>query len=377
MVAHILSPESPLVVERRRPPDRQTFHVLGFATALAMIGCGRMDFDPDGGMSCVGSLVRTCFSAPPATMPMTVLEGLDINTDTSPMCDEHNDKTEVYCVVIAGDFTLTSNAVLRAHGLKPLVLLSTGTISLQATARIDVSSRHAGPDPVGAGGDASTCLPGTPPIGSSGGYGGSFQGHGGEGKAAAASQGGLAASGMPAAPQSLRGGCPGSGGDPSTPPYGAGGDGGGAVALVAAKQIDLAGTIDASGAGGQGGSSPRGGGGGGGSGGMIVLDAPMIVPGPDALLFANGGGGGGGTGGAQVGLPGSESPEPGRFGGGGLASGPNGAGASGSSGDLLNGMDAVDPVNDVGSGGGGGGGGGAGFIHAPGFAPGSIAPLST
>jgi hypothetical protein len=298
------------------------------------------------------------------------------------MCDQHNDQTTVYCVVVTSDLTLTSNAVLRAHGARPLVLLSTGTINLQAAAIIDVSSMHAGPDRIGAGGNALTCRAGTPPIGPGGGYGGSFQGQGGHGKPVGTATGGLPASGMPAPPPSLRGGCPGGAGNGSAPGSsdGAGGAGGGAVALVAANDIDLGGTINASGAGGQGGGSPPvggGGGGGGGSGGMIVLDAPMIVPGHDALLFANGGGGGGGTGGMITGAPGSESPEPGRSGGRGETRGPNGAGAEGSSGDVLNGGDAIDNVNDLGIGGGGGGGGGAGFIHAPGFDPGSVAPLST
>src|SRR5262249_29629712 len=97
-------------------------------------------------------------------------------------------------------------------------------------------------------------------------------------------------------PTMLRGGCPGGdGGTADASHRGPGGNGGGAVYLIAGSAIHIIGDVFASGAGGMstpGTVSAEEGGGGGGTGGMIGLDAPSIdIPG---RVVANGGAGAGG-----------------------------------------------------------------------------------
>jgi hypothetical protein len=269
---------------------------------------------------CFGSFVRVCFDsrADVPTMPVMITDATtEIDTDTGtsnstpPLtCDQHNDQMANYCVVAGAGFTLAANQSIRGYGSKPLVLLSTTTMTLEATSAVDVSSnRTVGSQARGAGGDSSMCTSGAAPEMAGGGYGGSFGGKGGDGErlTGAAPASSVAAVALTSPPTMLRGGCAGGNGDASG---GVGGSGGGAVALIAATSIQLDGTVNASGAGGHGGPATQSGGGGGGSGGMVVLDAPSIMAtGP---LFANGGGGG--QGGAQgtghEGADGGESPAP-------------------------------------------------------------------
>jgi hypothetical protein len=335
---------------------------------------------------CFGSfdLDRICFSVLPA-MPVTLAPTAPIDTDHSAMCDPNvnNENMGKFCVISGAGLTLPAGNTLRAFGSKPLVLLSTTTIDLQGD--VDVSSNHsAGPMDIGASANPSTlCTNPMAATGNSGGFGGSFGGRGGEGEALDGN------GGMPTLavsfPTVLRGGCPGGAGSTTvsdaTP--GAGGSGGGAVALIALLKLDFNGKINASGAGGLGGSAQRSGGGGGGSGGMIVLDSPLLTPGPAGVIFANGGGGaeGGagsaGVGTAAAGAPGGESTAPTTPGQkGGTTATDGGDGGDGSSGTVRAGGGATGQPGD--DGGGGGGGGAAGFIRAHGVtAPNVIAPPSS
>ena len=331
------------------------------------------DLPPDAAL-CFGALVRTCLPAPPSE-PLAFTASIDINTSSSVYCEPTIDQ---YCVVAASSIAVASQIVVGAHGLRALVLVAAGTIDVQGA--IDVSSDVVRPV-LGAGADPATCARGTLPVDAGGGAGGSFAGRGGNGQAIAGANA-TPASELLAMP-SLRGGCPGQAGSAPDDPIGggAGGPGGGAVALVA-QAIVLDGQINASGAGGRGGPRGPSGGGGGGSGGMIVLDTSSLAPDPRGALFANGGGGGegggivtGGSAGVAVGIDGgvSTGPTERARGGSNGSNDQSGDGADGSLGSELAGHDAVDPITESG-GGGGGGGGGAGFVHAPGIA--QISPPS-
>jgi hypothetical protein len=340
---------------------------------------------PDAPPTCFGSFVTVCFTTladvpkVPAMLPGDLTIEIDTDTGTSTttpplMCDQHNDQMGNYCVIAGAGFTLAANHSIRAYGTKPLVLLSTTTITLEATSTVDVSSnRNPSPQDKGAAANPSTCVDGIAAQGTGGGYGGTFGGKGGNGEQVDAQAGGNAAVAV-TPPTMLRGGC--RGGSGAGIGGGTGGSGGGAVALIANK-IDLNGKINASGAGGLGGPMNRSGGGGGGSGGMIVLDAPSITLGPDGVVFANGGGGaeggaGGGAGGtAAAGAPGGESPLP-KVAALKGSGGDGGDGGDGSYGTTLGGTTAGG--NSQHDGGGGAGGGGAGFIRARGITGDNIAP---
>lgn len=117
------------------------------------------------------------------------------------------------------------------------------------------------------------------------------------GNPAGTAGGGLAGAAQ-ALPTLLRGGCRGGdGGSADNAHHGTGGNGGGAVYLIARKAINILGDVFASGAGGVttvGNLGAEEGGGGGGTGGMIGLDAPSIQI--QGHVVANGGAGGGGGG---------------------------------------------------------------------------------
>jgi hypothetical protein len=333
---------------------------------------------PDAPPTCFGSFVRVCFTTPAdvPTMPAMLPSDLTIEIDTgsSPLCDQNNDQKGDFCVVAGAGFTLATDQSIRGYGTKPLMLLSTTTITLEATSTVDVSSTR-GSEPVatGAGANSSMCTSGMAPENEGGGYGGSFGGKGGNGEQAGGTTGGTSAAAFSSPPMTLRGGCRGSDGAAAG---GVGGSGGGAVALIAAMSIQFDGTVNASGAGGKGGlGGQRSGGGGGGSGGIIILDAASIVA--SGPLFANGGGGGqgGAIGGANAGADGGESLAPltaALAGNNGTTDG--GSGGAGSFGIRLDGGNGGS-VPAINGGGGGGGGGGAGFIRAPGVTT-NISPPS-
>jgi hypothetical protein len=140
-----------------------------------------------------------------------------------------------------------------------------------------------------------------------------------------------------------------------------GGDGGGAIYLIAGVRIDVVGSIEASGAGGRSCGGNSDGGGGGGSGGLIGLDAPLVMLSDTAVVIANGGGGGAGCNTKSGGTVGSdpnrmmplvEAP-------GGMAPQFVGGGGKGSAAAIRAGGPGVAGVQ---FGGGGGGGGGAGHV---------------
>jgi hypothetical protein len=295
---------------------------------------------------CFGTgLLKLCLAEPPR-QPVT-LGGGTFNTDTSVACVPY-DGTGL-CVVAGTDVSI--GGTVRVIGGRPLVLIAAGELAVAGD--LDAASRRTGFTGAGAASGPAACgLPGLPTL-KGGGPGGSFGGRGGDG--GVGEGGGSAPAVTPSASvTALRGGCPGRAGVGTTP--GAGGAGGGAVYLIAAGQIGITGSINASGAGG-GGAQLEGGGGGGGAGGMIGLDAPSVLVIGD--VFANGGGGGEG-GGAATGNPGADPAAPKIAAPGGANGAPNGGdGGNGAAGAILTGGRGGDNTNTAG---GGGGGGGAGVI---------------
>ena len=345
------------------------------------------DAPPDAPATQFGSIIHVKFSSPsdvPMTPPTLIA---DVNTDTSTLCDTHNDQAATYCVIVGTRITIASGMTLRAHGTKPLVLLATDTFDLEGS--IDVSSKHGDPKSGSGAKSPGPCLGTTAAMGHSGGYGGSFGGMGGPGGTPVSTTdeaGGVPGPGLNgSSPADLRGGCFGGDGAGNPPPDGAGGSGGGAVAIIAVTSIHLNGQINASGAGGLGGTgnSGGGGGGGGGSGGMIVLDAPLIDAGagPNVWLFANGGGGG--QGGTPVGGPGAGPGDGGMESSNPTTQAPGGANTGRSGGNGGNGTAGTskqdgDPAAAAAyNGDGGGGGGGAGFIRSPAVTGAVFAPAPT
>ncbi|HEX3765424.1 MAG TPA: hypothetical protein VHW23_42305 [Kofleriaceae bacterium] len=357
--------------------------LLALAPACGFSGSGGSEPMPDAGSVCVGSLIPICFPASALPTMARTLGAFDIDTDmvgSGALCDQNNDQKARYCVVTGARITLPVDMTLTAHGDKPLVLLSTGAVELQGT--IDVSSHVTGARLRGAGADpndSQACafaMPATVARAGGGGAGASLGTQGGAGgnPAAQVAGGGLPGNKLAAVPSAVRGGCRGGDGTANVGSPAAGGDGGGAIAVIATLQIHLDGaTINASGGGGAGATRLAvNGGGGGGSGGMIVFDSPQpVVFGANSKLWANGGSGGQGSTATIDGAGGGESSSPMTAASSTSVAGGGGPGGAGSQGSKL-GTGGQDGPAD---GGGGGGGGGGGFIHGPGLtASDSISP---
>lgn len=186
---------------------------------LALLpACGFSSSDRDGSdvPRCHGSYLQICFSsaADVPVAPVTVPQLVD--TD-GPACDQHNDQAGDYCVVAGAGVTVPQGKPVRAFGTRPLILLSTTTVALIGT--VNASSARVGTHPTGAGADpAGPCTGAAPADHSSGGFGGSLGGKGGDGEPVDTprGKGGIAAAGMARFPPRLRGGCPGGAGSTDT-----------------------------------------------------------------------------------------------------------------------------------------------------------------
>lgn len=326
------------------------------------------DAPPDAATCFGGSFLTVCMQQSPSA-PLTVSSLSTIDTSSTAFCAPVTSTTRGgdYCVMAATSIAI--DALLRAVGTRPLVLIARDSITIGASGMVDVGS-HSNPTPqAGAGADPSECAdtaqPGPTAANGTGGggAGGTFGGMGGAGGPGGGTNGGAAGMGaFTLALLQLRGGCPGQAGAGGA--GGAGGHGGGAVYLIAGNRIDVQGTISAGGAGGGGGAgNPSAGGGGGGAGGLIGFDAPVITA--SGQLLANGGSGGGGA---------SSSPSPGSPGSDAVAIGPAAGGAGAPPNGGRGGDGSARSTTVIGArgssgggtgGGGGGGGGAAGMIKAP------------
>ncbi len=331
------------------------------AAVDAEIVDGRHDafdfMDAPAGSACYGQgFIKACFASAP-TGAITIDSA--VNTDTDARCGASSSAT---CEIVAGSIVVSGTTTVT--GSRPLVLVAATTIDVNAT--LDASS-HQGKSSTGPAANSSACLSGTPPFAESlgGAAGGSFATLGG--------RGGSGADDTPAGtpggvivPSSVMGGCPG-----QSAGSGAGGAGGGAVYLIAGTSITIAGTIDASGAGGGPSTSggdvgASGGGTGAGAGGMIGLDAPVVQGDVTALIIADGGGGGGGA--AFMGANGGAGLDPistaaASGGAGGSASFPMSNGGNGGIGAAAGKPGGAGLDGEVEGGAGGGGGGGEGVIE--------------
>jgi hypothetical protein len=321
---------------------------------------------------CFGNLINICLTRlPPGPVTLSGASTLDTSMDSS--CTQIVSQTGGPSLCVIAGTSVTVSGSLTATGARPLVLIGVDTVSVPGV--LDASSarvtgrRGAGANPVGCpvmsvAGQFDT-------RGGGGGAGGSFGtggGNGGDGDTNDNGQpNGIADGGNAAPPQptpaALRGGCNGGrGGDSDNQVRGgAGGDGGGAIYLIAGTSMTIAGDVFASGAGGGAINDAAGieqGGGGGGAGGMIVLDA-LTVDAPGRVV-ANGGAGGGGGGVGRGGTPGGDGTTMSwnlRANGGDPAEPGSGIGADGTA------VDNTANLNGTSSAGGGGGAaGGLGVI---------------
>lgn len=211
----------------------------------------------DAGPVCFGATVPICFPASAVPAAQRTLGAFQINTDltgSGSLCDQHNDQQARYCVVPGAGLTLPAGLTLTAQGDKPLVLLSTGAVELAGN--IDVSSHQTGGQLRGAGAspmDPAACafaMPATAATMGGGGAGASLgtEGGGGGSQTTSGSGGGAPGSKLDGVPSALHGGCKGGDGAANAGSPAAGGDGGGAVAVIAVQQIHVEGaTINASG----------------------------------------------------------------------------------------------------------------------------------
>jgi hypothetical protein len=321
-------------------------------------------------------LVQICLDeAPPDTWtPTGELNTSAASSECHRIVAQSGTPSEL-CVIIARNITL--DAFLPTRGNRPVVFVATDTFTLSTSGGIGVDSRRTA-SRNGAGSNEPSCSPAPNGMGStsgsSGGGGGSFGARGGNGGSGTGGTAGAISNLAITALGPIRGGCRGGLGGGAT----ANGASGGAVYIIAGKQVVIEGLIDASGEAGAGGTTSSvqvqgNGGGGGGSGGLIAIDSSSIRITASARLVANGGGGGGGGDGMGGfnGAPGFEAqldmpplfPAPG--GGGGDSSGNGGRGGGAMTG-ANNGAPAQAAILNSA---GGGGGGGAGIIRFYSSAP--------
>jgi hypothetical protein len=331
-------------------------------------GAGTDGSNTDAQLCFGGGPVKVCLSsAPKKTVGYSGNTVLD--TGVVGSCDQTMAQAGGPELCIVAGTTVTVGGTLTAIGSRALVLVATDSLTVSGT--LDLSSTTvAGRRGAGANqGSCSTASGGADDTGGAGGGGGAGLGTKGgvggtgdlndNGPPAGEGQGGNAGA-LQGTPGVLRGGCRGGdGGAGDMQHRSPGGDGGGAVYLIAGNAIHIAGDVFASGAGGGATSGALGaeqGGGGGGTGGMIGLDAPSL----DILgrVVANGGAGGGG-GGSMGGSAGGDGTTtswnaPAAAGAGGGTGGiPGGNGAPGTAVGATTNVDGIS--NDGGAGGGAGG----------------------
>lgn len=262
-------------------------------------------------------------------------------------------------VFVMSALDVPSGSTLAATGTHSLVLLVDGDVDIAGT--VDVAASAGGAAGGAPAGDGDGPGAGGRGAGSpdGGGGGGGLGSTGGDGGPMTPGPGGPVVGNISLVPLVA-----GSGGGGGGSPGGGGGRGGGAVQISARGSINVSGTINACGQGGDGGTIEMimdmttgeitiatGGGGGGGSGGSVLLEAHAVSI--DGIVAANGGAGGQGsfTDDSQVdGADGDPEVVPAP------STGGNNAGGAGS------GLDGVagDGLTDTE---GGGGGGGAGRIR--------------
>ena len=275
------------------------------------------------------------------------------------------------CVLEVGELRIRSGGHLYVFGRRPLIVMASEQIRIDAGGILNASAVGNTPGASGGGpsegagaGDDGREVERFPDGGGGGGAYCGAGGNGGNGGPAEGGKGGVARG--PTFLMPLVGGSGGGHGPGEELTRGEGGAGGGAVQLSTPGTIQIDGWVLAAGGGGSPGlnrsMSDWGAGGGGGSGGAVLLEAPEITVGPDGAIVTTGGGGGAAATNAGSGEPGEDGFRYlGRAPGGASATGgtSSSGGASGggaSSGGLPGGTNVNASAN------GGGGGGGVGCI---------------
>jgi hypothetical protein len=292
-------------------PDGFTCSATGRCLAPGQMTCdptADADVDIDAPMSgiCAGRagtiISPICFDPTP---PPRIIES-EMLIDTDGPCDRViTGQTPNVCVIAGGPLVI--DARVNVIGSRALVLWSAGLLVIEPAGFIDAASHGDVPPRADTKGPAANTgldcrsndtfgfAGANNATGGGGGAGGSFGGPGGRGGAGNGAIGGGPGPNM--ATLRLTGGCPGglggfAGGHSLTR---LSGNGGGAVFLLAEREIVVRGTIDASG-GGAYFAHVGDGGAGGGSGGLIGFDAAMNVSfDSSARVVALGGGGGSGA----------------------------------------------------------------------------------
>lgn len=298
----------------------------------------------------------------PSTFLATYVFSVSLDTDTTSTCTEVLTLPSGPVCLIAAENIILNTAIVRVTGSRPLALFGRSSIVIN-TGVLDLSAGGAGMTDACASPNGANQVLASDAAG--GGAGGTMVARGGDGGIPTGSLGVLAP--VPSPITTLRGGCSGGrgGNNENGSGGGIGGFGGGAVQLMSPNDVQIAGTINAYGGGGQGGVAnfQAAGGGGGGSGGIIAIDAARIEVKTSAVLRAHGGGGGGGSAGSQTGGPGDPATRTdgqSALGGGGMGGANNGSGGFGSSDSSKAGGKGGDTL--AAGAGAGGGGGAAGAI---------------
>jgi hypothetical protein len=365
-------------------PAQSSTHPWARAAAIAAIGVAACRFDAidgepggpgtDAAAPCSWSFAPTvvapCSLPPPtpisfaASIPQYLINTSPGNvtlTGPSGLVLLPHVEASTVVVVYADRIEIPEGVEVRATGSRPLAFVAdTIEIAGRLTASSTVLHRGAGANPIDCAPAAQGQADTAGDDGGGGGGNGAAGGRGGpgNGRAAGPASGGAGGAARPL-PARLAGGCPGaSAAKAPGNTAGLGGDGGGAIALIARTSVVLRSTarVDAGGAGGGGGSS-QGGGGGGGAGGTIRIETEQLTIAASAVLAANGGQGGGGSnnGTAMRGRDAEVSADAA------ISTNREGGGSSGGAGGASlapAGQSVAESTND----GGGGGGGGVGYI---------------
>ena len=308
-----------------------------------------------------------CFSRPELTLAgclagaptsdLVVSQSTSIDTDSTAACAPLATRTQDVCVIAATSIAVSSSAVVRVTGSRPLVLFSQSTITIDGT--LDVASHLGtfGMPSVGPGANPNPTICGAAQAGifGGGGAGGSFGTVGGDGGRGVPLNSVPGAAGPAISATTFHGGCTGGLGAGADMNVAAAASGGGAVAMFG-DTITVSGTVNASAMAGHGGAIGSNGGYGGASGGMIVISTPAISLTNQGQLFAIGGAGGGGSANSAAGGNGGEATSYNNVVAGGQ--GGNNGGPGGNAFPQPDGGHAGGGANGA----GGGGGGGAGAI---------------
>ncbi|HEX8113814.1 MAG TPA: hypothetical protein VF516_39050 [Kofleriaceae bacterium] len=140
---------------------------------------------PGNASFCLGdAVVMACLAQMPAA-PLAISSPTMIDTDQPGNCSpDAVGSSASYCIVAGSSITILGGQTLSAHGSRPLVLMSSGAITVIGT--IDVAGHLMGvPQATGPGvpGPGSPCASATAATNIAGGSGGSFGSIGGGGGA--------------------------------------------------------------------------------------------------------------------------------------------------------------------------------------------------